>query len=311
MVTILEAAPMVCVGYVLYKETPVGLKTVYTHHIENLSNAYIRACDSKLGRHASKPLPFSTVNDTASQGNKVLKEYTGDSFDYVRVILHTIPPKALDRKKAHVIESQVAGGASNDERLSFAKSLLDTTVPITAFCAANETIDLAGVTKGKGFQGPVKRFGVRVLPKKSRKGHRRVGCIGPWHPSNVSYAVARAGQMGKVHRTEVNKMVLSVGKSSAASIEGNASTSFDPTVKHITPLGGFKNYGEVENDFIMVKGSVAGPSKGCIALRKSVNDPYKREMTEESRIKFIDTASKVGKGRFQTQKEKNEVLGRI
>jgi len=210
-----------------------------------------------------------------------------------------------------VIESQVNGGIDNDDKLNFAKKLMGQTLPVSSVYAANESIDLAGVTKGKGFQGPVKRFGVRILPQKSRKGHRRVGCVGPWHPSNVMYSVARAGQMGKVHRTEVNKQILVIGKNKEEAVGGNASTAFDPTVKNITPVGGFKNYGEVDSDYIMIKGSVAGPVKGCIALRKSVNDPYKRDLTEEARIKFIDTASKVGKGRFQTLKEKNEFLGKV
>lgn len=305
MVTVLEASPMVCVGYVLYRETPMGKKCVYTEHVDNLSEAYLRACESNKSKHAKKPKPFSTKN--ASDKPEEIKEIP--SFDIIRVILHTIPPSSCDRKKAHVIESQINGGKNTEERLEFAKSLLGQNVPISATFAENECVDLSGVTKGKGFQGPVKRFGVRVLHKKARKGHRRVGCIGPWHPSNVSFTVARAGQMGKGHRVEVNKQIMKIGKSVSMAVEGNASTAFDPTVKNITPLGGFKNYGEVSNDFIMIKGSVAGPAKGCIALRKSINDPYKRDLVQDARIKFIDTASKVGKGRFQTIKEKNETMG--
>merc|ERR1711924_46896 len=122
-------------------------------------------------RHADMPRPFSTASSTESKKEK--KEYTGESFDFVRVILHSVPPKSVERKKAHVIESQVNGGSSNEEKLDFARKLVGTNVPVSAAFSPNETIDLAGVTKGKGFQGPVKRFGVRVMSKKSRKGHRR------------------------------------------------------------------------------------------------------------------------------------------
>eukprot|EP00477_Mikrocytos_mackini_P000251 GAHX01000265.1.p1 GENE.GAHX01000265.1~~GAHX01000265.1.p1 ORF type:complete len:400 (-),score=82.75 GAHX01000265.1:36-1199(-) len=304
MVTVLEAPDMVCVGYVLYKDTPVGVKAIYTEHVDNVSDSYMRAVEPKLGRHANMPKAFSN-----KENKKDKKDYNGDSYDFIRVILHTVPPSSVDRKKAHVIESQINGGSDNNEKLEYAKNLLGKNVPISAFTVKNEAVDISGVTKGKGFQGVIKRFGVRALRKKARKGSRRVGCIGPWHPSNVSYAVARAGQMGKNHRTDLNKQVMLIGKPEKEAAQGNASTPYDPTNKHITPLGGFKNYGEVKGDFIIVKGSVTGPAKGCVALRKSVNDPYKGEMTQEARVKFIDTASKTGKGRFQTSKEKNEFFG--
>jgi len=54
-------------------------------------------------------------------------------------------------------------------------------------------IDVIGVTRGKGFSGVMKRFGVRHLQKKSHRGFRKVGCIGAWHPARISYTVARAG----------------------------------------------------------------------------------------------------------------------
>lgn len=44
---------------------------------------------------------------------------------------------------------------------------------------------MLGVTKGHGVTGVVKRFGVKKLPRKTRRGFRRVGCIGAWHPANV------------------------------------------------------------------------------------------------------------------------------
>lgn len=51
-------------------------------------------------------------------------------------------------------------------------------------------------------------------------------------------------------------------------IKNNAATEFDPTEKTITPMGGFPHYGEVRNDFIMLKGCIMGPRKRVITLRK-------------------------------------------
>ena len=51
-------------------------------------------------------------------------------------------------------------------------------------------------------------------------------------------------------------------------IKNNAATDYDLTDKTITPLGGFPHYGEVNNDFIMIRGCCVGPKKRVITLRK-------------------------------------------
>lgn len=51
-------------------------------------------------------------------------------------------------------------------------------------------------------------------------------------------------------------------------IKNNAATEYDLTEKTITPMGGFPHYGEVNNDFVMIKGCCIGPKKRVITLRK-------------------------------------------
>lgn len=68
-------------------------------------------------------------------------------------------------------------------------------------------IDVIGVSAGKGYEGVTTRWHTRRLPRKTRKGLRKVACIGPWHPSRVKFSVARSGQRGFHHRTELNKKV--------------------------------------------------------------------------------------------------------
>lgn len=125
-------------------------------------------------------------------------------------------------------------------------------------------IDVIGVTKGKGVAGVIKRFGVRHLQKKSHRGFRKVGCIGAWHPSRVQFSVARTGQLGYHHRTEMNKKVYRIGDGSKAN---SATTQQDITDKQITPLGGFPHYGVVKNDFIIIKGCCVGTKKKIVMLR--------------------------------------------
>jgi len=89
----------------------------------------------------------------------------------------------------------------------------------------------------------------------------------------------------------------------------NATTAYDITDKTITPMGGFVGYGVVRNDYIMLKGSVAGPKRRVITLRRPMAPQTSRSMTEKIALKFIDTSSKLGHGRFQTQKEKRAWFG--
>lgn len=168
-------------------------------------------------------------------------------------------------------------------------------------------LDVLGVTKGKGFAGVIKRFGVKHLQKKTHRGYRKVGCIGAWHPSRIRFTVPRAGQLGYHHRTETNKKVYRVGKGDDAS---NASTAGDVTDKAITPLGGFPHYGTVKNDFIMIKGCCVGPKKRVLTLRKSIIPQTHGAAKEIINLKFIDTSSKIGHGRFQTVEEKDKFFGR-
>lgn len=68
----------------------------------------------------------------------------------------------------------------------------------------DECIDVLGASKGHGTEGVVTRWGVTRLPRKTHRGLRKVACIGAWHPARVSFSVARAGQHGYHHRTEVS-----------------------------------------------------------------------------------------------------------
>lgn len=170
-------------------------------------------------------------------------------------------------------------------------------------------IDIIGVTKGHGTTGPVKRFGVTRLPRKTHRGLRRVGCVGAWHPSSIKWTVARTGQYGYHSRTEINKKVYRVGAGAVRGVKNNATTETDVVEKNITPLGGFPHYGVVNNDFVMVKGGVMGVKKRVLTLRKSLLAQVKNAATEEIDIKFIDTSSKIGHGKFQTVEEKDKFYG--
>lgn len=157
---------------------------------------------------------------------------------------------------------------------------------------------------------------MKKLPRKTHKGLRKVACIGAWHPARVSFTVARAGQNGYHHRTEMNKKIYRVGKGyykddSGKEIIANAVTEADPTEKEITPMGGFPHYGIVKNDFLILKGCTVGVKKRVLTLRKSIIPDTSRRAQEKVTLKFIDTSSKYGHGRFQTKAEKTAFMGKL
>jgi len=92
-------------------------------------------------------------------------------------------------------------------------------------------------------------------------------------------------------------------------VKNNAATSYDLADKSINPMGGFPHYGEVKQDFVMIKGCCIGPKKRVLTLRKSLLVHTKRKSLESIELKFIDTSSKFGHGRFQTPQDKNAFMG--
>jgi large subunit ribosomal protein L3e len=132
--------------------------------------------------------------------------------------------KGLKQKKAHLMEIQINGGTIAD-KVDYGYNFFEKEVPIDAVFQKDEMIDIIGVTKGKGYEGVVTRWGVTRLPRKTHRGLRKVACIGAWHPARVSYTVARAGQNGYHHRTEMNKKVYKIGK--VGQETHDASTEFD------------------------------------------------------------------------------------
>lgn len=110
------------------------------------------------------------------------------------------------QKKAHIMEIQLNGGTVA-EKVAWAQSRLEKQVPVHSVFSQSEVIDVIAVTKGRGVKGVTSRWHTKKLPRKTHKGLRKVACIGAWHPARVGCSIARAGQKGYHHRTELNKKV--------------------------------------------------------------------------------------------------------
>jgi len=307
-VTVIEAPPMIVVGVVGYIDTPRGMRaltTVWASHLgeEFKRRMYKRWFQSKKKAFTKYSAQYAQPNNKDIQAQLArMKRYCST----VRVIAHTQVRKVkLGQKKAHVMEIQVNGGTIT-QKVDFAFNLFEKQVPIDAVFNESDMVDVIAVTKGHGFEGVTRRWGTRKLPRKTHKGLRKVACIGAWHPARVAWTVPRAGQRGYFHRTEANKKIYRIGKGDDAK---NGSTEFDLTEKRITPMGGFPHYGQVNEDFIMLKGCIPGPKKRVITVRKALFPQTSRSALEKIKLKFIDTSSKFGHGRFQTTDEKTKFLG--
>jgi len=315
-VTVIETPPIVIVGVTGYIETPHGLRSLKTVWAEHLSEECRRRFYKNWYKSKKKAFAKFSKKWQDPAGKKEIDRDLAKIKKYctvVRVIAHTqIKLLKKRQKKAHIMEIQINGGTV-PQKVEWARQHLEKPVPVSQVFAQDEMIDIIGVTKGKGYKGVTSRWHTKKLPRKTHKGLRKVACIGAWHPSRVQFTVARAGQKGYHHRTEINKKIYRIGKGihtkDGKLVKNNASTEYDLTDKSITPMGGFKHYGEVNSDFLMMKGCIVGTRKRIITMRKSLLTHTKRSALEKIDLKFVDTSSKFGHGRFQTPAEKAAFMG--
>ncbi len=171
------------------------------------------------------------------------------NFDDVTVLAYSEVKKA-ELKKAPDISEMAVCGKNINEKINFIKENLGKEISISEIFSRG-LVDIHGITKGKGFQGVIKRFGVHFRSHKAEKGQRRVGSIGGWHPIGVRFTVPRPGDMGFFSRPVYNSVIISSKKASEA----------DPVLKRI-----FDNYGSVKTDYLILAGSVQGPQKRQILI---------------------------------------------
>ncbi len=234
-----------------------------------------------------KKLPSIVKPDKDSQykykfleGNweKKLDKLLSSELSDIRVIASTIPLiTGLGKKKPELIEIRIGGGKEFNERIEYAKKILGGYVSVNNVFREGQFIDIIGVTKGKGFQGVIKRFGVKELPRwhKHRKGSRKIGSRSPGF-GTVS-TTPQPGQMGFHRRTEYNKRIIKIGENGL----------------EITPSGGFIGYGIVKTNYILIQGSVIGPRKRTLILRYPIRPP---SFIPESapKIVYLSLVSKQG-----------------
>ncbi len=248
-VTIVECPAIKVMGIRAYVKDEIGFAALGDVLAENF--------DKELKR---KILNFKEKNGKENKNKKIKKEEEKMKLEdldkeleiikYFTLLVYTQPKSIELKKKPDIVEINIGG--TKEEQLAYAKQVFGKEINIEDVFSEGTFLDIKAVTNGKGFQGVIKRFGIKQQRPKSKK-RRVVGSISPWHPHTVMFTVARPGQMGYHNRTECNKKLLKISDK----------------IDEVNGKSGFSGYGKVTGKYILISGSIPGPSKRCVAIRKS------------------------------------------
>ena len=162
---------------------------------------------------------------------------------------------------------EIALGGTKEDQLNFIKENIGKEISIDQIFEETQLIDIHAITTGRGFQGPVKRFGIGLTSHKAEKARRNPGSLGPWKgQTHIMWKVAHAGQTGYFTRTEYNKKLIKISTN----------------LEEINPKSGIAHYGKVKNTFILIKGSIPGPKKRLIVLTQPIRS--KKKISQEKPI---------------------------
>ena len=238
--TVVVTPPMMIIGIRGYSKDRYGLDSIFDIYAKDLPKELSRL--------------FKTKHD--EKGLEKSEKLLGQIEDLF-AIAAIMPSRAgLEQKKPYVFEVAVKGG-DIQKQFAFLKEILGKEVKIDQVFQKGAEVDTAAITKGKGFEGPITRWGVKKKQHKSRKSVRALGTLGPISPATIMYTVPRAGQRGFHQRTQYNSRIMIIGNSENEEMKVN-------------PSGGFKHFGLVKGDYVIIRGSIPGTYRRLIKLRAPV-----------------------------------------
>ncbi len=252
--TVLEIPPTELYGIRVYKRDP-STKYLFSHY---------EVYDAEAAKHAGIKNKLKV---------RTLEELSGDGEATEISALLAAYPKTTGIGQHHRIrfESRIIGDKMED-KIKLLSDKLGKEVRVQDVFEDGEFVDITSISKGKGWQGVIKRAGVKRNNHKSTQKIRHGGPLGAYGSGKVFYTIPRAGQMGFNYRTEQNKRILKIsGKEEAPSF---------------APKGGYKNYGDTRNDVIIMKGSVVGPANRLVRIKKSMRGKNSTGITKPKIIEI-------------------------
>jgi large subunit ribosomal protein L3 len=249
--TVIVCPPIRIIGIRGYSEDHYGKHAIFDVYGKDM----IKELDRKFQAQVTTEEEFSKA------------EQSLDSVSSIMAIVAVLPHEAnIPQKKPFVFEVAVSG-RNIRAQYEYLKDLLGKQVKVSDIFQLGQYVDVFGITRGKGVEGPITRFGVKRKQHKSRKSVRAVGTLGPISPAVVMYTVARQGQRGFHQRTEYNKRILMIS---------NTGNNNDNEANIINPSGGFKHFGLVKGEYLVLRGSVPGVPKRLLKLRHPIRSHQKK-----------------------------------
>ena len=206
-----------------------------------------------LGRKVGMTQVFATdgklvpVTVISVEPNIVSQIKTVETDGYNAIQLATVDKKAKRSNKAEIGHLKKA----NSEPKRFLKEIRN--VDVSQYnlgqelradvFTAGELVDVSGISKGKGFQGVIKRHGQSRGPMgHGSQYHRALGSLGTMRPMRVLKCKKMPGQMGGDLVTVQNLEIVTI---------------------------------DLENNVILVKGNVPGPKKSLVIIKSAIRNEGK------------------------------------
>lgn len=253
-VTVLECPPLFVWGYRIYTR------------INARSNSAVDVVSEKLSKNLGRKIPIPKSSKTMDQAK------IGDGLKNVHSVHLLVHTQPLFKKRPEIFE--LAIGGPKEKQIDYAKLLVGKEIKVSDIFKPGDMVDAIAVTTGRGFHGPVKRFGIKMFRPKAQQMRRHTGSLGQTEPGKVRHTVPQAGQLGFFTRTELNKRVIKIGSGT-----------------DINPVGDFLRYGKVRGDYLVLEGSVPGPTKRLVRLRTAMRPPKVHHPVD---LKIISNASMQG-----------------
>lgn len=176
-----------------------------------------------------------------------IKTVSNDGYDAVQLGFDTVREKVSN--KAKMGHTKKAGSAPKRflreiRGVDVSSYTLGQEVGADLF-EAGEMVDVTGISKGKGYQGVIKKNNQHRGPMThGSKYHRGVGSLGTMRPMRVLPGKALPGHMGAEKVTIQNLEIIKV---------------------------------DMEDNCILVKGSIPGPKKGMVMIKTAVKTDKKND----------------------------------
>ncbi len=279
-VSIIETPNLKPFSVRLYKQTPYGQHLISEFMSETLDKNLLRVLNAPKPKPSEARLGPAKQDVSLGKRNVKLDDFKKHlaSASRVGVVVQTQPQTTgFAKKTPDIFEFPIAGGTLQ-QQFDYAFSILGKEVQFTDVFKQGEFVDAHGVTKGKGFQGMVKRMGIRLESHRAEKGRRHRASMGPITPARVAWWVAQSGQMGNHQRTEFNRQILKIA---------------DAKTLNPNPVSGISHYGLVQGNYVLIAGSVPGAKKRLVTFTHPAR-PRKNLFSQAPEMVAISRRSQQG-----------------